>query len=338
MKIATLILVLLSNQGYWFGGQEGTLTIRPAAEGGLPAAELSWQLLLDGAVLEKGAIAVPAPAGGEATLRLTPPRTRARVTMRWVYEVRARGEVLGRGEAPIRVFPEDVGTGLAGRVGEKRLLVWERPGGALGKWLEREQVPFTAVDSSAQLATSDPQVVLVGPDVIDDSPFTQAPLAALAESGASVMVFRQAEPQRLMGYALGTPRAPAHLVWRAGHPLLADLTPEDLDSWWPAGADVRVVELPADEAALEIGYYAREVAGTAPAPIDAVLVTRSVGKGRLVWCQIPLGAWGSDPRSRIMLSNAIDYLLTRPQPTPRPSQRPTTRPVEVQPVRSIPIQ
>jgi hypothetical protein len=97
------------------------------------------------------------------------------------------------------------------------------------------------------------------------------------------------------------------------------------------------VQLPADEAALEIGYYPREVPGVRPAPIDAVLLSKSTGKGRIVLCQIALGDWDRDPRSRIFLSNALDYLSTRPQPTPPPSQRPTPRQAAPTSVRTIDI-
>ena len=39
MKLATVLIIILANQGYWFGGLEGTVALRAAARGGLPAAE-----------------------------------------------------------------------------------------------------------------------------------------------------------------------------------------------------------------------------------------------------------------------------------------------------------
>ena len=45
-------------------------------------------------------------------------------------------------------------------------------------------------------------------------------------------------------------------------------------------------------------------------PRFAAALTQTVGNGRLVLWQLPLGDWRSDPRSRRLLANAVDYLLT----------------------------
>ena len=114
------------------------------------------------------------------------------------------------------------------------------------------------------------------------------------------------------------------MKWRTRHPLLSGLPREALDSSnRRADADTRAIRLPKDEAVLEIGYWPRESAGREPPPIDALILTRTIGAGRLVLCQAPLDRWHDDPRSRIFLRNALDYFLTRPEPTPRPSERPT---------------
>jgi hypothetical protein len=171
-----------------------------------------------------------------------------------------------------------------------------------------------------------PDVLLVGLSMIGDSPFDQAPLAGLAESGTSVMIFRQSRPALLVGYPLAERDWIGRLSWLRDHPLLNGFEARDLDSWTSSERTMRVIRLPADEPALEIGFYPPEVAGKRPPPLDALLLSKSVGKGRLVLCQIPLREWANDPRSQMLLRNSIDYLLTRPQPTPRPSERPTTRP------------
>jgi hypothetical protein len=314
MRAASLLLVLLSNHGYWFGGQENTITIRPAAEGGLPAAVISWKLMLDGAELQHGRTDLRA-GGADTVIRLTAPATRVRITMRWLYQV-----VGENGDIPIFAFPSNIGDGVATRLRGKQIVVWDRPQ-RLPDMLERLHAPHTIVTSGEQLAVMRPDILLVGPDAIGKSPFAQSPLLSLAESGASVMIFRQTVPPRLMGYDLVSRNRPAKMPWRNEHPLLLDLEPQDLQSWTDDAASVLAVQLPADEPALEIGYYPREVPGARPAPIDAILLSKTVGKGRFVLCQIPLGDWNSDPRSRILLFNALDYLSTRPQPTPPPSRR-----------------
>jgi hypothetical protein len=68
-----------------------------------------------------------------------------------------------------------------------------------------------------------------------------------------------------------------------------------------------------------VGYEPDEDVAT-PVGIDSILLSKSVGRGRMVLCQLPLGKWQSDPRSQMFLRNAMDYLLTRPEPTLRPSE------------------
>ena len=79
---------------------------------------------------------------------------------------------------------------------------------------------------------------------------------------------------------------------------------------------------------------AGEVAGNKPAPIDALVLTKTLGKGRIVLCQVPLGPWESDPRSQLFLVDALDYLASPVVPTPPPSRRP--RPVEPAPPAKVP--
>lgn len=335
MKAATLLIVLLSNQGYWFGGREGIITLRPAVKGGLPAAAISWKLMLDGVQIQSGKTQLTGD-DADTIVRLTPPAPRVRTMLIWNYDVVDRaGKSLEHANRTLVVFPDNLLDHLTDRIKEMTLAVWDDPSG-LPKLLDQAHVKYVLVDSGS-LEVSKADVVLVGEGQIDDSAFTQAPLMALAQSGASVMIFRQSKPRELMAYEVVERTTPSQLEWRTDHPLLVNFQAEDLNSWIVEAPRLLAIQLPADEAALEIGYFKREVAGRDPAPIDAALMTKSVGKGRFVLCQLPLGDWSRDPRSQILLSNAIDYLLTPPQPTPRPSQRTVLRPIASQPTRTLDI-
>ena len=72
---------------------------------------------------------------------------------------------------------------------------------------------------------------------------------------------------------------------------------------------------------MEIGVFPRQVPVDMAASSDAVLVIQSMGKGRVVLCDIPLGDWTTDPRSQIFMSNAIDYLLSLRQSIPKIDER-----------------
>lgn len=339
MKAVAFLVLALSNAGYWFGGQENTITIRPNLAVVAPA-DLTWELQLNSVRLGSGALAIE-PGGKEAILRITPPAVRARTTLVWTYRLTSRQDKkeLERGEQTVNVFPIDLG--LAGVVREQKLtagalVIWEEHD-AVGKLLERAKASVTRVADSSKLQVLQPRVLLVGPDVLGRAGFDQGPLVALAESGVSVLIFQQTRCERLMGYTLARRRSPAQLEWRGDHPLLRGLEPRDLNSWVAGAADLWAVQLPPDAPALEIGYWPREAPGREPAPIDAVLLTRSVGTGRYVLCQIPLGDWERDPRSQILLMTALDYLMTRPEPTLPPSQRLVARQVVPATVPTIAI-
>jgi len=336
MKLAGIFLIVLANQGYWFGGRQNTIVVRPAVRGGLPAADILWELSFDHVRVDRGEAAID--PDGDTTIRVTPPTVRTRVELRWDYRLIARdsGKELDRGVLLLNAFPDDLCAQLPQRLGRKRLVVWDKPTG-LSELLDRAKVPYTAVRSSDRLQMIVADVVLVGPGAIGESPFEQTPLAALADAGASIMIFRQTTPASLMGYALAHRDAPAALTWLADHPLLNGFHPGDLNSCLGDRRKLWVISLPADEPALEIGYYPPETASNQPGPLDAVLVTKSTGAGRVVLCQLPLENWVTDPRSQMLLNNSIDYLLTRPRPTPRPSERPATRPTPPADIPTIPL-
>ena len=79
---------------------------------------------------------------------------------------------------------------------------------------------------------------------------------------------------------------------------------------------------------------AAQVAGQQPVALDALILTKTLDKGRIVLCQMPLGPWQSDPRSQLFLVDALDYLASPVVPTPPPSRRP--RPVQPAPAPPVP--
>lgn len=342
MKTATLLIVVLSNAGYWFGGREATVGVRYTAEDALPAADLTWELHLAGARLSSGKLALePGDADDEAAaVNLTPPTVRVRSAMRWTYRLTERdtGKTLERGEVTLHVFPDDLLQGVGGRVAGKRLIV---VGGdddlGLSELLRAAEVPHSTIARPSDLALARPDIVLVGRDALDESPFQLSPLLAHAGAGASVVVFRQSKVSRIVAYPLAPMRVPAAIKWRARHPLLAAFGEEQLDDLLRDGAEARAVRLPPDEAALEVVWSPREVNSREPAPLDALVVTKSVGRGRLVICQLPLAGWEADPRAQMLLAGALDYAVTPPQPTPPPSRRREPAPVAPAPVPTIGI-
>lgn len=323
-----MLILLLSHQGYWLSGQDQTVTVRWVVKERMPAANLVWELGLGAVKLDGGAVAMNADLPATVTIKLRDVRVRTK--LRWSYQLVQRDgkKVLESGEMAVFQFPSNLTENWPSRLQKrafegleaKNLVVWDDADG-LPKILEKAKVPFTRASNLSKVLDR-PDMILVGADQIDDSVFSQGPLLGFAHAGASVAVFEQRRPERLVKYALARRELPAAIGFKTGHPLFDGLLPEDLQSWVAgAAAEVRAVQLPPDEAALELAWWPPEVPVDRPRPIDALIVTKTTGDGRIVLCQLPLGPWGEDPRSQVFLGNLLSYLATRPQPTPGPSQR-----------------
>jgi hypothetical protein len=330
MKAVALLVFIASNQGYWTAGQDQTVTARwVVADPAPPAADLAWELVLGRVKLAGGSIPL---AGDKPTaVTLKAPDVRVRTALQWRYRVvrREGGADLDRGELSVHVFPAELTADWPARVGSRKLVVWDSPDG-LPKPLAAAKVPFSRV-SDLDKVLDLPDLILVGRDQLDASPFAQGPLLRLAEAGAGVAVLEQSKPERLAGYELARRERPAGLQFRTAHPLFDRFDAADLASLvapLPGSTDgVRAVRLPADEPALELAWWPREVAGAVPVPVDALVVAKAVGRGRAVLVQLPLGPVDRDPRSQLLLGNLLSYLCTPPEATPSPSRRPALVPV-----------
>ena len=344
MNLTTLLLVALSNDGCWLGGRIETVQVQWAVERPIAGATFSWRLMCGEASLTSGRFALAAERR-PAAFRVVVPRVRTHTAMRLVYRAEQEGKTkpIAEGSVAVDVYPDDLLAGVAKRLTSKYLFVWEQPDAlakhlfvwdrpeALPALLKQAKIEATLIHGVEGLSFASPNILIVGSDRLGTDSADQQKLLDLAGAGAGVLVFNQTRPSTLAGYRLVRRAPPAKLDWQRDHPLTAPL--RWFDRSHHAG-DVWAIRLPADEPALEIAAWPREVAGKEPAPIDALVVSKNVGKGRIVLCQIPLGAWQSDPRSQLFLADALDYLASPVVPTPPPSRRP--RPFEPVPVPSVP--
>ena len=330
VKAAVVAMVLaLSHGGQWLAGHRGTATLAWPVDRGLPPAVLAWDLRLGPTVVAHGSADVPA-ADRPVTVAVDAPGVRIATDLRFTYHLTARTDPasdLAAGGEVVRVYPDDLIGDFGGRYAGRRVVV---VGGGMAEVLGRAKVRCEPV-AHADRVDGRPDLLLIGPDTIGPGPFAQPDAVAIATAGGQVVCFRQDRPAVLAGYALARRDADDAVVWRTDHALLAGLSDEVLAAWARSSPGV-AVRLPADAAALEVGYWRREVPAAAPpAPIDALVVTRTVGAGRIVFCQLPpLDA--DDPRWQLLLRNVLAYGLTRPEPTVPPSRRtavglPSTVPV-----------
>jgi hypothetical protein len=340
LNVTALLIFLFSHQGYWLAGQDQTVTVRWIARDAMPAADLVWELGIGEVKLAGGSVPMNADPGAAVTI--TAPDVRVRTKLRWDYQlVRRDGKkVLDNGEMPIFDFPDDLTQDWPSRLQSgdgrtpRKMVVWDDLG-SLSKPLEAAKVPFARVRGLTKVLYR-PDMILVAADQIDDRAFSEGPLANFAAAGSSVAVFEQKQPQRLAGYLLARRERPADIQFKLEHPLFDRLTPGDLRSWVAGSSGALwAVQLPPDSPTLELAWWAPESPVDRPRPIDALIVTRTIGAGRLVLCQAPLGPMDKDPRSQIFLGDLLSYLATRPQPTPSFSERHPEPPPAQRPIPTI---
>jgi hypothetical protein len=333
----TLLIILLTHQGYWLGGHDEAISVQWAVDQKIPPANLQWEVMFDHVRLAGDQIKMP--GHDSAVIKLQIPPVRVRTQMQWVYRVTAvdGGQELASGQQLLNVFPPISLDSTAPRMLAKKIFVADDPDG-LPSVLAAAKIHITRIGDVDQLQLAQADLILVAANQLTNSPFAQYRLIEQAKAGAQVLILQQTKLVSLCGYALARRSVPPRLAWREEHPLFAFLDENDLQSWIEgASADLWAMLLPADAPVLELAYWPREIPGKDPAPIDALVAVQAVGKGRIVFCQLPLGSWNDDPRSRIFLVNALNYMLTRPEPIPPPSQRCITLPAKVVPVPTIKI-
>ena len=325
-------MVSLSNQGHWFGGQTGRAEVCWVTPLAVDDAVLSWELELGLVRLASGQVTLNRDQAATC-IDVPVPSVRARTAMRWTYCVMDPGgtATLAVGFEEIHVYPENLLAGVGPRLAGRTLTICDGADG-LPRTLTLAGIPHVRVERDATalntLETLRGDIIVVGPNWLTESPFSQAAFLNQARSGCSVFLFAQTHVRQLAGYALLRRPPPGRLEWRLDHPLLAGFLTGDVEEWVRRpGEDVWAVQMPADEAAFEVVYWSPMTRGREPVPIDALMLVQRVGAGRIVLCQLPPMSWNEDPRAQVLLRNALDYLLTRPEPTPRPSERVTTRPV-----------
>jgi hypothetical protein len=315
MQLAAAILVILSHAGYWVGGQEQTVELRWPVQQQMPDAVVAWNLSVARTTLAEGKVNLPG-GEGRATITITPPTVRAATELLFSYRVIAGDKELAKGETPVRLYPEQLAD-LAAMTAETPLLVIDTET-ALPATLKAAGVKFDRHDDLSGLAAANQKVIVVGAAKLAADDPAAAAVQALARGGASVLVLRQTSGPKLMEYELAERDVTGYAV-EADHPLLRHL---GVDAWKSLLTGRQpAIQLPADHAALELIHSPVEAEAVTSAPLDVLVMTQTLGSGRIVYCQLPLDRPASDARQQQLLINLIEYAKTRVQPTPSRAER-----------------
>jgi hypothetical protein len=332
MSKAAVIVLALTNQGYWFGGQQAEVRVEPAAKVKLDGAVLQWRLLFGSKTLVSRSLQLNS-AERPAVLKITPPEVRTPTTLRLVYclydkptssKQAERPEPITNGSVTIHVFPNNLLASLPKLLKHRDLVVWDERDG-LPKLLTRTKIPHKRINELSDLTFRRPEMLLVAADRLNDDQPAQARLIALARAGSNILILNQSRVKSLVGFQQlnrrGAPQGKTVLKWRDRNSLSRHSTmyAELLES-----GTIPAFRIPAGAAVLEIAYWPAQAAvkpPVKPTATDAVLAAQKLGKGRLVLCRLPLGPWATDPRSQVFLADAVDYLVSPAEPTPPPRRR-----------------
>jgi hypothetical protein len=336
---ASCLVFLISHAGHCFGGGPCTVEATWAADAKVAPAVVAWSLEYAGTVVADGRV-VLADRAAPARITLELPTVRTCTELMWSYHLlRQRdGHLLEEGQRPIHVYPALDWAALRAKLGAARVLVLENAPGLSGL-LERAGVSHHVVSTPAELELRSADLVLVGPNRLGGTRENQTALLAAATRGAAVLVLAQRDTPSLAGFEVVQRRQTAACLWRPDHPLLAALPAEAWKSWLDGGDPVvAALTVPPQEPALEIVYWPPLAEGRTPTPLDAFLVEKQLGRGRLVLCQVPASADLEDPRTQLFLTGALEYLRTTPRPTParaerlaasQPAKKPESRPENI---------
>jgi hypothetical protein len=194
------------------------------------------------------------------------------------------------------------------------------------------------VASLQRLALTRPDLIIVGPDVLGAATAEQTVLYRQAEAGANVAILAQQRPKSIVGYARQPRSAVDKLACTASHPLLCGVSEKDLSTWaadWRS--PVPALSLPAGTAALEVVYWPPVAESDKPVALDVLVAEQRVGKGRVIFCQLPVDEWTTDPRAQTVIANICRYLATQPVDTPPRHLRQRPNRVTPRPENEIPL-
>jgi hypothetical protein len=301
------------------GGQEQSIELRWTVQQQMPDAVVIWNLSVAKTTLAEGQTKLPG-ADGKATIKLVAPKVRAQTDLQFTYRiVQANADrELATGTTTVHVFPDQLNE-LAALTADTPLLVIDAAG-ALPAVLKAAGAKFDHNEDLSGLAATTQKIIVIGENRLSAEDPAAAALQALARGGASVLVLRQSAAVRVLQFERADRDVSGYTV-ADEHPLLRHLPVEAWKSFLAEPVRQPALAMPKDLAAVELVHGPVEAETVTSAPLDVLLMTQTLGAGRVVFCQLPLDQPAADARQQQLILNLIEYAQTRPQPTPSRAER-----------------
>lgn len=321
MMPVILIVATMWQQGYWIGGQPGSIVMTRAPGVAAIEADITWQLKYGQRVLQQGRLKF-APDAESVVLRIIPPPPTQQqsfsLDFEWTATATEGGQTLAQDRQRIHVYSANILESPAKHFAERSVMVVGDPT-ELTDLLNTAGLKTQRVAQVSQLIGREPGLIFVQPGMLPPQPMLQQPLLDMARQGATVVILSQDKIQNVMGHPV-VDRGISKLTWRTDHLLLATLGETDWPSMLkmsPDATTLRCIRIKPDEPANAL-VYILDASEESPvdAPVDALLVIQKAGEGRLVISQLPVGSWKSDPRMHVMLANLLEWTISPVAPTP----------------------
>ena len=266
-----------------------------------------WHLVANGTAIATGDTRIRLRRGhGERRVVIAVPEVKRRVSMSLVVTALRGEDVLGRGAAPMTVFPpmgkDEFQAGLVGL----DLQVYD-PGGELVALLEKLGIPFRRTRTSEVGDIPNDAVVLVGPDAIGKGRLSPSEMLALAREGRTFLVLRQESPGREGEWEdagvelLAEPVLVPAATWGTRPPLWSpDVDDSVLDRWAGGCVGAALFNRPPAGNAMT---WLMEPEGGLP-----LIMELRPGDGRVILCQCAIiEQFDAEPAAQLLFKDLLRY-------------------------------
>lgn len=325
-----LLIITLAHGGFWSAGEEGRIAMTWAvADSPMPESVISWQLFLGDLELTSARQDI---AGGSGEIKIKMPETRVATDLQWRYQLKRKDsqQLLQSGTLTIHVIPPGILAQKARLFAGKRILVLDEPA-RLPALLSHGGITHERVSDLNTLALAEPDFILIGENQLPANPLADDVLMRQARRGAGVAVFLQSSRENVLGHPTVLRPAGSALVMRSRLLRFDPLAEADLSAWAAPHGELRAIRLRADDPAVPLVTLSDESNKEIPALTDALIASISVGKGRILVCQLPVGAWQQDLRGEMFLAGMLDYLLSPAEPGKEELSEPAAKPANIYP-------
>lgn len=320
-----LLIISLSHQGYWFGGQENKIDIQWAQMEKMPSAEFSWRINVGRASLAAGQLKLPADAENGTELKLTLPDVRHVTELQFAWQLKTdeTNRLLDSGSRTIQLYPSKTRANESRKLNGSRLVVIESAKSPIiSDWLTATGVKHKRVQHLTQLQLIPADIIVVSEGKLGPSPFARGPLINALRQGANVVMLKQDYGSPFEGINQVRSKPPSTYCWNTEHPIFKDTSLAALNSLANPFAVTKMLRIgegkgdslafvdrmPVPRERSQFGVNPPESDRSATDQPPSLVLATTVGQGRLVCCQCPLASPATDPRSRLILVNALTFL------------------------------